>query len=1802
MSARQFRTAAIPTLILLAGGALLVLQLSGGGGRLRAANSSLPPTDPDMMTRVIATDPPVELVDERDDHTRVWEIVREVETTHPDGSTSVDTVKSYIHEKASGLCYKDASGSYVPAVAEWRERPDGFVIDRCSYGLSVGRTLGSWVTYTVEGRRAFFRPSCLMASDGVTEVSLAIVNAEVEGFIPLESPSTVRFPDALGDGIHLELAAEKDGFHQNLILTEAIELPEALDGEATRIYLYTETDLGEYAADPSYSLKIGESREDLSSETLVTEPSQTEDIVFTRAVRGPGGEQKEAPVWWFGESCVFDSSGLNQIEAARQLVRAYSGGQTYLVESIPQSFLEGAAFPVVLDAQPKSGAITAPETFDPRYTYWITGDLNVSSTLTILPGTTVKVNPGKSIHTLPPGGKIVAQGEPYNYITFTKASDGSCGEGLVGALPGNAYYLIHLGSGTSGSVVQYCKMAWAFRGVYVSSNASVLKAVANNVIMHGGTGIHTYSNVVCQNNLLVDCSYGIYSYGSFAPTLTNNTADDCYRGIHVYTGYASGGDIAYNLLSHCTYGIFCAMYSYPTLHNNALHDNVVDFHSLEGILPGEDNEEIESEPYASSCPLGDFFLDEDNPEVMAELIDRGPYLADPNGLGNGTFTVFPPTCIEAGEYTGSDTWGKIDIEVPDSYLDIGYHHCRVDRYIAADCTFSGTGVTLTLEPGLAVGIDPAGYLAVDGGAKLASVGHPLVHGYNVFTNSKSLSMHIESPLFEFGENPSAGTNPYISLGANANGASRLEFTKTSWLGEGLKVDCELDQPIGGSVFCLSTYGLQIVEGNVLFNNLVHHNCQGADTSGGVQVLHSTFDMNQTGVKAQPGSEQETHIRDCLFSKHDSEGISISGAGDVYHYYNAFWENNEDVSGGSGSPGNGSEVLDELPYEDWTPTDWHDRYRLVASFKDNGSVKAADAGLGAYTTSRYVTYDTRHVDWGFHFLARPTIWVDARVPPDQDASGTPLDPCGTIHHPEFGALAKASAGTTIVVLPGTYLYHSNEGEDQEQLVAISSVHVIGSGARTTVLDAQRIRNPTSNPFVSWPLLKIESRSNVTIAALTITGRFNEEWAEAEPGPPLVPHDGGMGGGAICKDSTGIVIRDCLVSYNDADYGGGLYIKNSNVTIEDCIIHQNKAISGIAGGGIYITSCSSPKRRITITRCVISNNSAGAPDEDLGLGGGGIFCTSNSDPVIEDCLFLYNRAAWRHGGGIFLDTGCDATILNSVVEHNIARQNIYKKPDPSSPGCGGGIYMQNCSPEISGCTIANNGSIMRGAGISCFGPSCRPAIVNCTAVYNKGLQPEQHPTAGIWSDGAQPTIVNCIIWGNGDDLAGGTYGMATYSCVENEGDENEGEGNIHTHPLLVGSINGPYHLGHGSVCIGAGTTDPAKLPPDYEFPEVDIDGDDRVIAEIDMGSDERHPFREMVGIERDYVNGTIIITWKTDNGKSYGVYSSDDPFTNYMSWDHREDVPGNGGLVSWQDGDISFGAHLKAYYKVLERDEEEGTWTRPVGFVDAQVENIDQGSGYESSFFAIPLEPMYETINASEGDYNENLARMIAGHAQLPTERLWDGDEIKFLRLGYPDTSSEDNEFVQLELQWDGAQPKWYTTGENPTESHHRFSPGQVFRILPASGSRARITLVGHVPCRPAGFLPFRALYDWYSVEFGYPYPVHTTLNDIPFLDHGAIGEPDNDPHTPDLVYIYTAVPPDESPLQELWLKNDAQEHGMWYHGTTQAGSPLYDVFPGKGFRYFGRQQDPECGEPPSCGYIWNNIYWRRVPVPRPYRTQ
>jgi len=147
--------------------------------------------------------------------------------------------------------------------------------------------------------------------------------------------------------------------------------------------------------------------------------------------------------------------------------------------------------------------------------------------------------------------------------------------------------------------------------------------------------------------------------------------------------------------------------------------------------------------------------------------------------------------------------------------------------------------------------------------------------------------------------------------------------------------------------------------------------------------------------------------------------------------------------------------------------------------------------------------------------------------------------------------------------------------------------------------------------------------------------------------------------------------------------------------------------------------------------------------------------------------------------------------------------------------GGLWFWLASPTVKNCVISNSSQ-----GIALQAAS--PLITNCTIVDNAG-------GGIICSTPSWPTISNCIVWNNGDDLVDCN---ATYSCIKNPNDAN-GVGNITNDPCFVDAGNDDYHLDANSWYIDLG--DPNG---DYSG-EYDMDFEDRTIETVDIGADEYDP---------------------------------------------------------------------------------------------------------------------------------------------------------------------------------------------------------------------------------------------------------------------------------------------------------------------------------------------------------------------------
>jgi len=195
----------------------------------------------------------------------------------------------------------------------------------------------------------------------------------------------------------------------------------------------------------------------------------------------------------------------------------------------------------------------------------------------------------------------------------------------------------------------------------------------------------------------------------------------------------------------------------------------------------------------------------------------------------------------------------------------------------------------------------------------------------------------------------------------------------------------------------------------------------------------------------------------------------------------------------------------------------------------------------------------------------------------------------------------------------------------------------------------------------------------------------------------------------------------------------------------------------------------------------------------VSGGGILCSSS--PTIQNCIITNNRTR-DDGGGIMCDVA-SPTIRNCIITKNIAE--VWE---------GGGIRCRSCRGVIlDNCLITEN-SARYGGGIGSSGDNFTNfvdiIVTNCTFSANSA----QYGGGAVHvGDGSQPSIVNCILWGDtalyGPEITLEGFFPLSFLYVsfsDVQGGENDvyghhlywGPGNINVDPCFADPCNGDYHL--------------------------------------------------------------------------------------------------------------------------------------------------------------------------------------------------------------------------------------------------------------------------------------------------------------------------------------------------------------------------------------------------------------------------
>lgn len=258
-----------------------------------------------------------------------------------------------------------------------------------------------------------------------------------------------------------------------------------------------------------------------------------------------------------------------------------------------------------------------------------------------------------------------------------------------------------------------------------------------------------------------------------------------------------------------------------------------------------------------------------------------------------------------------------------------------------------------------------------------------------------------------------------------------------------------------------------------------------------------------------------------------------------------------------------------------------------------------------------------------------------------------------------------------------------------------------------------------------------------------------------------------GGGIEIDRPAVV-RDCLVTGNRSDSGGGVMIGGyaTNTLVEDCTIVGNTATNG-PGGGVVLYNNS----RGRLDRCVITGNVAATY-------GGGIWIQEGGS--VSNCRIAGNRATGTHGGGIYMSdegTTNPAAVVNCVIDGNFAAQH------------GGGVWSSGpvgtLSPVVN-CTIVSNTAGVDGGGVFAY----TTRFINDIVYFNSA---PANANLNAHDSAHSCLISNCCTTSN-----------YFWPSITNA-------------PVFVDAGAGDYRLQTASFCIDAGTTNGA--------PRTDIDGHPR-----------------------------------------------------------------------------------------------------------------------------------------------------------------------------------------------------------------------------------------------------------------------------------------------------------------------------------------------------------------------------------------
>jgi len=348
-------------------------------------------------------------------------------------------------------------------------------------------------------------------------------------------------------------------------------------------------------------------------------------------------------------------------------------------------------------------------------------------------------------------------------------------------------------------------------------------------------------------------------------------------------------------------------------------------------------------------------------------------------------------------------------------------------------------------------------------------------------------------------------------------------------------------------------------------------------------------------------------------------------------------------------------------------------------------------------------------------------------------------------------------------------------------------------------------------------------------------------------------GGVGGGLLYHETSGVTIQDNSFNENKSHYGGAIFEQSSSGgTISGNEFVNN--LSDSSAGAIYLQEST-----LTITANLFRGNQArysGAIFNYSGdyqitnntfvqnktSGWGGAINSRNNQAGNITRNEFANNSADSSGGACYLH-GSNLTLTNNLFQANSAKY--------------GGAVLDYLGDYKFTNNIFTKNEAHWGGGIFSFD---EPAQNHLTEIINNTFTGNAADTAGaVACKNTKVVLMNTICWGNSAphgpeiEMWGGTLNIA-YSDVRFGPDKividsvatiNWLEGNIVTDPYFADM---DYRLSENSFCLGAGTMNMNIDGKIYSAPDTDFEGNTRpspAESSPDMGAYES-PFESPGGV--------------------------------------------------------------------------------------------------------------------------------------------------------------------------------------------------------------------------------------------------------------------------------------------------------------------------------------------------------------------